>query len=201
MATYCCAGSLTPNPLLDRVEQGPMGYPTVGECGPAAVSVARLTAQKSHELIDGESGIGDDPSEGALPDLLVVRYDNTPVRDVATKDHMAPLLAAEDEAGAFQRGTDLAPGQTGGELGHPRGHGIAADWLCGFDLDEFLAGFGGDRITGIAAILQIELNGLADVGQGFGPRVALTDTPGQSRNANHVSPVGFPLQDNRVAHW
>lgn len=75
-------------------------------------------AQKFYELVDGEPGIGDDSPEGALPNLLVVRHDDTTVRLVAAKDHMAPLLAAEHKAGAFQGGPDLAPRKTRGELGH-----------------------------------------------------------------------------------
>lgn len=78
-----------------------------------------VNGAKSHELIDGESGIGDDPSERALSDYLVVRHDNTTVRHVAAKDHMAPFLAAEHESDAFQGGTDLRPDRSAGSWATP----------------------------------------------------------------------------------
>jgi hypothetical protein len=54
-----------------------------------------------YELINSESGVGDDPSECTLSDLPVVGHDNTSIRVAAAQDHMAAGLAAELEAGAF----------------------------------------------------------------------------------------------------
>jgi hypothetical protein len=51
----------------------------------------------------------------------------------------------------------FATGYAGGEFRH--------EALCSLDLYKFLAGFGWDRITRIPAILQIEFDRLADVGQ------------------------------------
>ena len=63
-----------------------------------------------YELIDRESGVGDDASECTLSDLPVIRHDDTSIRVAAPEDHVAACLAAELEAGAFQSRADLASG-------------------------------------------------------------------------------------------
>src|SRR5215211_5051825 len=63
----------------------------------------------------------------------------------------------------------------------------------GLDLDELLACFGGDRIASVPAVLDVKLDGFADVVQRFGAGVALADASGQSWNANDIAAIVFLL--------
>ena len=74
-----------------------------------------LTAQISHELIDGEVGVRDDTPERALADLFMVRHDNAGMRSIAAEDHVAAGLPTKHETGALQSPPDFATGQAGGE--------------------------------------------------------------------------------------
>jgi len=53
-----------------------------------------------------------------------------------------------------------------------------------------------DGIAGVAAILDVKLNGFADVGQSLGAIISLTDAPRQSRYAGNVATVFFLFQDD-----
>jgi hypothetical protein len=66
-----------------------------------------LPSEQSHELVNGESGIGDDAAERTGSDLLVVGNNGPGVRLVAAEDHVAAGLAAEDEPGVLKGGTDF----------------------------------------------------------------------------------------------
>jgi hypothetical protein len=90
----------------------------------------------------------------------VIGDDSAGVRLVATQDHVAAGLAAEDKAGAFKGGANFSAGQVGGEFGHE----FASVALRGINFDELLAGFGGDGVTGVTAIFDVELDGFAYVG-------------------------------------
>jgi hypothetical protein len=48
----------------------------------------------------------------------MVRNNGSGIRLIATKNHVAPGLATEDEPGPFKGGARLKSGQIGGELGH-----------------------------------------------------------------------------------
>jgi hypothetical protein len=67
-----------------------------------------LPTKKLHELIDGQSSIGDDAPQRASSNLLVVRDDDPSVRLDTTKDHMAAGLSPKYEASALQCGTNSA---------------------------------------------------------------------------------------------
>jgi hypothetical protein len=120
------------------------------------------------------------------------------IRLTPTQDHVADGLSAENEAGTFQSGADITAGEIGGELGHASGLRAAA--LSGFYLDEFLTGLGGNRIAGLAAILDVKLDGLADFGQRQVTVVSLAHAAGKSRDNGHVTAVFFAFKDNSVAH-
>jgi hypothetical protein len=55
--------------------------------------------------------------------------------------------------------------------------------LRGLDLDEFLAGLGGNGIAGVAAVLNVKLDGFTNIPQRLGAIFTLTDTSGQCRLA------------------
>jgi hypothetical protein len=69
-----------------------------------------LRPEISQELIDGETGVGDDAPERALADLFVVGDDNTAIRNLAAEDHVAAGLPTKHEAGALQSPSDFATG-------------------------------------------------------------------------------------------
>jgi hypothetical protein len=50
-----------------------------------------LMPQISHELIDGEAGVGDDTPERTLADLFVVGHDNAAIRTVAAEVMWLPV--------------------------------------------------------------------------------------------------------------
>jgi hypothetical protein len=58
--------------------------------------------------------------------------------------------------------------------------------LRGLDFDEFLADLCWDWIASFAAVLDVKLNCLADIGKRFGAAAALADTPCQRRDAGDV---------------
>jgi hypothetical protein len=62
------------------------------------------------ELFNGESGVGDDATERAGSELLVVGNNGPRVRLVAAKHYVAAGLAAEDEPGALQGSADFTAG-------------------------------------------------------------------------------------------
>jgi hypothetical protein len=62
------------------------------------------------ELFHGESSVGDDASERAGSELLVVGNNRPRVGLLAAKHHMASGLAAENEASALKRGADFTAG-------------------------------------------------------------------------------------------
>ena len=61
--------------------------------------------------------------------------------------------------------------------------------LRGLDFDKFLTDLCWDRIASVAAVLDVKLNCLADIGKRFGTAVALTDTPCQRRDTGDVAAV------------
>ena len=67
------------------------------------------------------------------------------------------------------------------KLGHGR--------LRGLDFDKFLTGLCWDRIASVAAVLDVKLNCLADIGKRFGAIAALTNTPCQRRDASDVAAI------------
>src|SRR2546423_875074 len=70
----------------------------------------------------------------------------------------------------------------------------------GVNLDEFGAGLGGNRVTGITAVVDIQLDRLANVAERVGARVPLADAAGQDGDGGDVPAIGFPFQNHRVAH-
>jgi hypothetical protein len=99
-------------------------------------------------------------------------------------------IGTKHKFGAFQGGTNPATGKVGWEPSH----------LKRFDLDDLLARLSRDRIAGVTAVRNVELDGLADVGEDFRMRVSLADTAGQGRDAGDLTTIRFPLQNHHVAH-
>ena len=60
-------------------------------------------------LSNREAGIWNDAAERAGSDALVVGNNDPGVRLLAAEDHVATLLAAEDEPGALKGGADFGP--------------------------------------------------------------------------------------------
>jgi len=69
-----------------------------------------LTSKQLDELLDGESGVGDDATGRAGSKLLVVGNNDPCVRLVAAKHHVAAGLTAEDETGAPQGSANFTAG-------------------------------------------------------------------------------------------
>jgi hypothetical protein len=61
--------------------------------------------------------------------------------------------------------------------------------LRGHYFDEFLADLRWDRIVSVVAVLDVKLNGLADIGKRFSAADALTDTACKRRDAGDVTAV------------
>src|SRR5450631_2772300 len=61
--------------------------------------------------------------------------------------------------------------------------------LRGLDFDEFLADLSWDRIPSVAAVLDVKLNSLADIGKRFSAAVTLADTSCQRWDAGDVAAV------------
>jgi len=75
-------------------------------------------SEQLYELIDGHAGVGDDAAERARSDLLVVGHDDSGMRLVAAKNHVAATLASEHKACTFQGGPHFSAGQIDRKLGH-----------------------------------------------------------------------------------
>jgi hypothetical protein len=60
-----------------------------------------------NKLFKGESGVGNDATERAASELLMVGHNGSCVRSIAAKYHMAALLPAEEEPGALQGSPDF----------------------------------------------------------------------------------------------
>jgi hypothetical protein len=86
----------------------------------------------------------------------VIGNDDPSVRLVASKHHVTAGLATKDKSDALQGDADVPSGKVGRELGH-----VALRAECCLrclDFDELLACFSGNRIAGLAAVLNVELN-------------------------------------------
>ena len=59
---------------------------------------------------------------------------------------------------------------------------------------------GRNRIAGIAAVLNVKLNGFTYVAQRFRAVVSLADASGQRRDAGNVASVFFLFQNDRITH-
>jgi hypothetical protein len=127
--------------------------------------------------------------------MLVIGDDDAGVRVIAAKDHVTAVLPPETETGPLQRRTNLPTRQVDRKLGH-----VLRFSLRSLDLDELLAGFGRNRVAGVAAVLQVKLDRLTDVSQRFGPGIALADASRHGRDAGDIATVCFLFQDDRVPH-
>jgi hypothetical protein len=67
-------------------------------------------------LLDGESCVGDDSAERAQSDLLVVGNHDPGVRLVAAEDHVAAVLAAENEPARSRAARTSRPDRSDGSL-------------------------------------------------------------------------------------
>jgi hypothetical protein len=70
--------------------------------------------EKGHELFDRQSGVGDDVTECAGPDLPVVRHHDAGMRYVPPQNHVTSRLPPKDETRAFQGRADISPGKVRG---------------------------------------------------------------------------------------
>ena len=145
----------------------------------------RLSAIKQYaKLLDGHTRIGNDSAKSSHAKLFVVGNDCAKVRIFATQAHMTTGLMTKDKARARQRLPDLATGQVGRKLSRES---------SGIDFDDFLARLGGYWIASCTTVLNVQPNGLTDVGERLLPAIALTNTPWERRNAGHISAIGFSL--------
>jgi len=87
-------------------------------------------------------------------------------------------------------------GPTGQRAGWPRQHLRVGSG----DLDELFAVFGGDGVAGSAAVVKVEGDGLAGVGQSLLADVTLGVAAGQHWHADNVAAVGLALEYNGIAH-
>jgi hypothetical protein len=69
-------------------------------------------------MFDRQAGIGNDSSQRAATDLLVVRDNDSREGFIAAKHHVTAPLPAEYESSALQRSPHVASGKIGGQLGH-----------------------------------------------------------------------------------
>ena len=70
-----------------------------------------LSASKQFdELLNSETGIGDDATQGTGPDLFMIGNYDPRVGLVAAKHHMTAGLPTKRESSAFQCGADFSPG-------------------------------------------------------------------------------------------
>jgi hypothetical protein len=165
-------------------------------------SVARqwskaLQLQERDELVNRQSSIGNNAAQRALPDLLMVRDDYACVGVIAAQNQLAAALPSEYKAGSLQSSANFPAG----ELSWQRRHGgRRTGSLNRRYLDKFLAGFGRDRVAGRTTVLEVELDRLANIVQGFGSRVALTHTPWQSRHADDKPAIALLFENRRVPH-
>ncbi len=132
---------------LARVCAGIEGSPV---SGPSA-------AKQPHELVGGQTRIGNDSSQSALPDLFVIWNHDRCMGFTTAKDHVAAALAAEYESRTLQSGPYFSARKVSRKFGHGR------PCSCGIDLDELLADLGGDRVAGVAAVGYIKRDCVLDV--------------------------------------
>jgi hypothetical protein len=69
-----------------------------------------LPSQQLHEPLNRETCVGDDPAQCTGPNLVMIWNNHSAARRVATQDRVTASLAAEDEAGPFQGGTNVPAG-------------------------------------------------------------------------------------------
>jgi hypothetical protein len=106
---------------------------------------------------------------------------------------MTARLPAEQEARPLKGGPYLPAGEIGRKLCHePQAR------LGGFNLDEFPTRLDRNRISGVATIVQIQLDGLLYIGEGRFAGVALADAARKSGHARHVAAILFLLQNHSV---
>ena len=98
------------------------------------------------------------------PERLVVRNNDSAIRILAAKDHVATLLALENEIISFE-GAPASPGQTSRPAASLAGTGKQVHVLAGILL--------GHRITGQKTVFHVEVNGLTDIRHGLIAAIAL----------------------------
>ena len=67
-------------------------------------------------------------------------------------------------------------------------------------VDEFLAGFGRNRVACFPTVFDVKRDRLADVGQSLFTRVALANTARQGGHADDITAVCFAFEHDGVAH-
>src|ERR1700683_2366524 len=72
--------------------------------------------------------------------------------------------------------------------------------LWSLDFNQLFAGFGGNRIARVPAILHVKLDRFTNIFQRFSAIIALADASRQRRYAGDVATIFFLLQYDRIAH-
>ena len=139
------------------------------------------------EFLNRKACIGDDATKCADANLLVVGHHGASVRLLAPQYHVTAGLSAKNESGALQCFTHFTAGQVGGKLSHLRPR------LSGLDFHDFFPCLSRNRITRCTAIVNIELDRLADIGQRFFSAITLTDAAWQCGNGHHEPAIWLPL--------
>ena len=138
-------------------------------------------------MVDCHAGIGDDAPEGPRTNLLMVGNNDSGLRLGPTQHHVTAALAAEYETNPFQG----RPHVSTREVRRQFVHELRSSPLGCFDIDEFSADLGRNRISCFTAILDVQLNCLADVGERFSPVVALTDASRKRWDGRDVAAIPF----------
>jgi len=118
------------------------------------------------------------------------------VRLGPTQHHVTTALATKYETNPFQGRPHVSTRKVRRQFGHE----LRSSPLGCFDIDEFSADLGRNRISCFTAILDVQLNCLADVGERFSAVVALTDASRKRWDDRDVAAVLFLFQDDCVAH-
>src|SRR5262245_35441702 len=115
----------------------------------------------------------------ALPDRLVIRHHDARIWLIAAKNYVAAILPAKSKSRAFKSCSNVAAGKVLRKLRH----------LRGLNFHELLSVFGRHRIAGLAAILDVKVQGFAYVCQRLRPGITLANAPRQRRHADDVAAV------------
>ena len=66
--------------------------------------------EEVEEFFGAQSGIGDNSTKRARPNVFVVRHDHASMRMVAPQNHVATVLPPKYEAGTLKRRADFSAG-------------------------------------------------------------------------------------------
>jgi hypothetical protein len=155
------------------------------------VRIQIQSSEQFFEIVGCNLRLSEDRAESPGSDAAMVRDDNASWRVKSVEDHVAAALAPKLKADPLERCTKLATGDVGRELPHLHRR---------LELDHLLASLLWGRLSGGRTVLQVDLDGLSNVGKHFLARIALANAAGESRSGRHVSAIGLLLQNDCITH-